>query len=316
VDFLCRGEGEVVIKEVVRALESGEIDQPVAGTTTLLAPDHWAEGQGLEAPRDLDDYPSPFLSGVLDLGQMEEAILLTSRGCPYRCVFCYTPRAFGHRIRYHSVERVLAEMAWLNQRGVERFWLADPSFSFMRERTEELLQGVIARKVRGKIWLETRADLVDADLLKLMAAAGVQSIAFGLESASERVLERLGKGLPPDMVRTAVLMAQKQGLDVELFSQYALPSEGYGDAIKTLEFVKACVPIRGNTNAQQMRLYFGTGIQDQALAMGIIPLDTSRPAYISIGSKYETQWMKRDEIHRIRECWKAASLDGGKRLVS
>lgn len=316
VDYICRGEGEMVIQRVVRALASGETDERVPGTTTRMAPDYWADGPPMEAPENLDAYPSPFLEEALDLQGLEEAILLTSRGCPYGCHFCYTPRAFGRRIRYHSVGRVLEEMAWLNRRGIRRFWLADPSFSVRRDRTEDVLQGIIDRGIRGHIWLETRADLVDAELAALMASAGVRQVAFGLESASERVLQGLGKGLSLSEVREAVTLVQKHGIAVELFSQYGLPRERSEDALRTLEFVKGCVPIRGNTNAQQTRLYFGTQLHDRFEDFGIRPLDQDRPSYISIGSRYETEWMSVAEIHRIRDLWKAASLDGGKRLVS
>ncbi len=316
MDYLCRGEGEVVIQKVVEVMESGQRDEPVPGTTTRLSPDHWAEGGAVDAPEALDTYPSPFLSGVLDQQGLEEAIMLTSRGCPYRCVFCYTPRASGHRVRYHSVERVLEEMRWLHGRGIRRFWLADPSFSFARDRAEELLRGVVEMGIRAGIWLETRADLVDEDLVRLMAMAGVRTLALGLESASDRVLRGLGKGLLPSRVREAVDLARAQGLDVELFSQYGLPGETYEDAVRTLEFVKGCVPVQGNSNAQQMRVYFGTPVHDRFDAFGIRPLDPRRPHYISIGVRYETRWMSSQEIHRVRDLWREASLDGGRRMVS
>lgn len=316
VDYLCRGEGEVVIRELVRALESRKEGRPVPGTTTRLGRDAWAEGELAEAPEDLDEYPSPFLTGSLNISGFEEAILLTSRGCPYGCFFCYTPRAFGKKMRYHSIARVLEEMAWLNRNGIGRFWLADPSFSVQRERTECLLEGILERGIKGRIWLETRADLVDSALLSLMASAGVKLVAFGLESASERVLEGLGKGVSLASIRNAVDLAHRHGLEVELFSQFGLPRERYEDAIETLSFVKGCVPVRGNTNAQQMRLYWGTQVHARYEDFGIRPLDHDRPAYVSIGSRYETEWMSAAEIHRIRDLWHAASQDGGKRMVS
>jgi len=316
VDFLCRGEGEVVVLEVVRALESGRIRGPVPGTTTRVEDDQWEEGEEVRGPEDLDAYPSPFLEGVLELRGLEEAIMLTSRGCPYGCLFCYTPRAFGRKVRYHSVDRVLEEISWLRSRGLERFWLADPSFSFNRSRTVELMERIAARGLRAKFWLETRADLVDEEILDLMARAGVEMVAYGLESASDRVLERIGKGISPGEVKRAVLKTMERGMGVELFSQYGLPGETLRDALNTLEFVRSLVPVRGNTNAQQMRLYFGCPISDDPGSFGIRPLDEKRPPYISVGPRYETEWMTVEDIHKVRDAWKAASLDGGKRLVS
>lgn len=316
VDFICRAEGELVIREVARALEAGPCNRPVAGTTTRLDTDHWEDGEGIQPPEDLDSYPSPFLEQVLDVEGIEEAIMLTSRGCPYRCAFCYTPRAFGRKVRYHSVERVIEEMMWLSRKEVEKFWFADPSFSFNKRRTQELLEGILARGIRARIWLETRADLVDGDLLDLMRRAGVTLIAYGLESASPSVLRRINKDLSLETLKKAIGMTLERGMEVELFSQYGLPGETMEDALQTLEFVRSMVPIKGNTNAQQMRLYFGCPISDEPGNFGIRPLDTTRPPYISIGARYRTDWMTEEEIHKIRDAWKAASMDGGKRLVS
>jgi hypothetical protein len=105
-------------------------------------------------------------------------------------------------------------------------------------------------------------------------------------------------------------------MEVELFSQYGLPRERFEDALQTLDFVRNCVPVQGNTNAQQMRLYFGTPFGDHAGEYGIRPLDQERPPYLSVGSRYETDWMSVEEMHRVRDLWKEASQDGGKRMVS
>jgi radical SAM superfamily enzyme YgiQ (UPF0313 family) len=149
-----------------------------------------------------------------------------------------------------------------------------------------------------------------------MAAAGVGLVAYGLESGSPHVLEGLGKGLSLSRLEKAIRDTRKQGMEVELFSQYGLPGERFDDAMQTLDFVKRSVPVQGNTNAQQMRLYFGTAFGDHPEEYGIRPLDRERPPYLAVGSRYETDWMSLDEIHRVRDRWKAASQDGGKRMVS
>ena len=112
-------------------------------------------------------------------------------------------------------------------------------------------------------------------------------------------------------------MALDAGLDVELFSQYALPHERLEDAMATLQFVKDCgVKIQGNSNAQQMQLYFGSDVCSDYARYGVIPLRESFPPYLSIGTEFETRWMSKREIDEIKAAWKAESLDGGKRVVS
>ena len=76
------------------------------------------------------------------------------------------------------------------------------------------------------------------------------------------------------------------------------------------------VAVRGNTNAQQMQVYFGTRIQEEAGRFGIRPFAESFPEYLSIGSRYETEWMSASDIEEMSRRWKAASEDGGKHIVS
>jgi len=72
----------------------------------------------------------------------------------------------------------------------------------------------------------------------------------------------------------------------------------------------------GNTNSQQMQIYYGTNIARHYEDYNIRPLDNNRPAYLSIGSQYETDYIGRNELHQIQQMWQANSLDGGKRIVS
>lgn len=112
-------------------------------------------------------------------------------------------------------------------------------------------------------------------------------------------------------------MAFAAGLDVELFSQYALPHERFLDAMQTLNFVKESgVKIRGNSNAQQMQIYYGSEIAADPAKFGVKPLRDSFQPCMAIGTEFETEWMTRSEIEKIKAAWKIESLDGGKRVVS
>ncbi len=318
VDCICRSEGEAALAAMAERIRDGG-SWPVPGWSGRGGEGEEAfwEGPDLPVLEDLDQYPSPYLDGTLDPADMEEAILLASRGCPYRCAFCYTPRAFGGRVRSNSLERVLEEIQWLHRHGIRRFWFADPNFTFDPDRVETLLEHLLERGIEARIWLETRADLVDASLLRKMRRAGVHTIAYGLESAADHVRRLIRKPLALDVVERAVRLSQEAGLEVELFCQYGLPGETLEDARGTLEFVRRNkVPIRGNTNAQQMQIYFGTEIGEDPGRFGIRPLRESRPAYLSIGGRYETDRMRAAEIAEIGRLWKACSEDGGKRLVS
>ena len=317
IDLICRAEGEVALLELAGRVKEGQPLIDVPGWSGRGPDDALWDGPPLAPCQDLDAYPSPYLDGTLDPGKMDEAILLASRGCPYKCAFCYTPKAFGKRIRYHSLERVIEELEWIRRRGLQSFWFADPSFTFQADRIHQLFDALLRKGLDMHIWLETRFDLVDEELVKQMKRVGVHTVAYGLESAADHVRTRIGKPLDLDQVVRAIRITQQAGLDVELFSQYGLPGESLEDAQGTLDFVKENgVEVRGNTNAQQMQVYFGTQIQEEAEGFGIKPFEEPFPDYLSIGSRYETEWMKTPEIEEMGRRWKAASDDGGKHIVS
>jgi radical SAM superfamily enzyme YgiQ (UPF0313 family) len=317
VDFLARGEGEAAIATIAEAVQSGNGDQPVPGATRRTSTGRILTGPPVQSAEDLDRYPSPWLSGILDPATKSESIMLTSRGCSHNCVFCYTPAAFDRNIRSHSIDRVLEDISYVASRGNGRIWFADPNFSFSEDRVKGILDGILRRNLKVEMWLETRADMLNSELIRLMKRAGVYLVAMGLESASSNVFPALDKNLEPEKIRQAARLVLDAGLEVELFSQYALPYERMEDALTTLQFVKDCgIKIRGNSNAQQMQLYFGSEISSDYARYGVLPLRDNFPPYLSIGTQFETQWMSKEEIDTVKRAWMAESLDGGKRVVS
>ena len=317
IDYICRSPGEVTLLRVARAVDSGTPFSDLLGASYKDSDGAVYDTPGLDGFTDLDKYPSPYLNDVFDYSGMKEAIMLTSRGCPHHCIYCYTPRAFDHKITFHTIDRVVEEIRWIRKKGITRLWFADPNISFKSDRLIELLDRILKEGIKIEMWLQTRADLVNPELMKKMKKAGVCTIAFGLESASEPVLKRLDKHIAIEKVAEAIRLVQSREIEVELFTIFGLPFETFDDAVKTLEFVKENkVKIMGNTNSQQMQIYFGTDMARHYKDYNIRPLNTNRPAYLSIGSQYETEHMRSNEIREIQKLWKANSLDGGKRIVS
>jgi radical SAM superfamily enzyme YgiQ (UPF0313 family) len=317
IDYICRSSGEVTLLGIAQAIENGTPFSNLLGVSYKDSGNAVMDTGDLGGFEDLDDYPSPYLNDVFDYSTMREAIMLTSRGCPHHCIFCYTPRAFKHKVRFHSVDRVVEDIKWIRKKGVRRLWFADPNISYKWARVQELLDRISTEGLGAEMWLQTRADLVNPEMMKMMKQAGVSTIAFGLESASERVLPKLDKHVSIEKVAEAIRLAQSQGIEVELFTIFGLPYETFEDAVKTLEFVKKNkVKIMGNTNAQQMQIYFGTHMARHYEAYNIRLLNARRPTYLSIGSQYETDHMTHGEMKKVQDLWRAHSLDRGRRIVS
>ena len=303
-DIFCRGEGETVMLRLAQALRDGQDLATVPGICFLTngCPVETEKATGLV---DLDELPSPYLEDVFVLEGMERVILLSSRGCTSPCTFCYTTRASGRQVRFHSLDRVIAEMRHLKAKGIVDFWFADPNFAYSRERLVALLERIIAEVPGVKFWCQTRYNLIDPALLDLLQRAGAHTIAFGLESADRDVLRNIKKGLDPDRLSETIRLVQQAGIQVELFTLFGLPGETISQAIRTLDYVKAHdVAVDGNSISQQLHIFHGTPISEAPAAHGINPLPMTKPSYLAICRDFETATMGREDIRRMGLLWR------------
>ncbi|MCA1960656.1 MAG: radical SAM protein [Desulfomonile sp.] len=308
VDALVRSDGEIVMPAMARALAAGESLESVPGITCRCGGGILDTDPGLETPLDLDAYPSPYLTDLLNLEGKETAILLSSRGCSHACWFCITPHICKGRVRFHSVARIVDEMESLAARGIQRFWFADPNFTEDRARTEALLQEKMHRGIATPFWFQTRTDLIDPALLEKLQAAGADTVAFGLESGSPGVLARTNKRILLEQIRENVAAAQALGMETELFTIFGLPGETVDDARETLEFVRSLgIPVHSNSGSQQMQLYFGSVYAKNPERFGFKALPGYRPSYLSVGDEYETESMTRSDIKKVRDMWTLAN---------
>jgi radical SAM superfamily enzyme YgiQ (UPF0313 family) len=205
--------------------------------------------------RSLDELPSPYQQGIIataDVGY------LTSRGCNQHCTFCSFAAISRRKVHYHGVERVLEDLAAFKavvdrvERRRSTVSIFDDAFSLAPERARMLCEGIVRRGLQMPFDCETRADRVDADLLRLMKRAGFVSVAFGVESAVPRILRAIGKVQDPetnddpeleaerawlDAVRTAVAAAKDAGLTPTVSVIGGLPGETADDFRATLAFV-------------------------------------------------------------------------------
>ncbi len=308
IDFLVHGEGEPVFLNLVNSIKNGIPFSSVAGLSGRENGAVFNNAEGPVLTNDLDVYPSPYLTQILNVQGKDTAILLSSRGCRHNCLFCITPGVCKGRIRYHSVSRVLEEMGVLSELGIQRFWFADPNFTENKERTLELLNEKKRLGINTPFWLQTRSDLVDEEILDSLKAAGADTVAFGLESGSPEVLKRTKKGILLERVKENIAYAQSIGLETELFTIFGLPGETIDDARATISFVKSLnVPVESNSGSQQMQLYFGSTYERNCRDYGYRPIEKWRPGYLSVGDQYETDSMDSQNIKKVRNLWALAN---------
>lgn len=168
--------------------------------------------------------------------------LMTSRGCPYRCSYCQPTLAlvFGKKVRRRSVENVIAELKELKEKyGINAFNFDDDTFNVDKEWVKDLCRRMIEEKLNLTWGCLTRANLVDRELFAAMKEAGLRKVFFGVESASQRVLDEVfQKGITIAQVKNAVEVLNSLGLKVQCFFMLGAPTETREEINTTIRFAR------------------------------------------------------------------------------
>lgn len=162
------------------------------------------------------------------------ANMITVRGCPAACTFCHI-----HRIPFsaRSAAGVVEEMVLCHQRfGVNEFEIFDPSFTMRRRRTLEICDGLIQHDLGVHFAVRARVDQVDPELLQRMYRAGCRRILYGMETGSQRLLDRMKKGITLDQIRQTIRWTQDAGILVIGFFLIGAPGETWQTVEETIDF--------------------------------------------------------------------------------
>ncbi|MFQ5698374.1 MAG: B12-binding domain-containing radical SAM protein [Myxococcota bacterium] len=200
--------------------------------------------------RDLDQLPYPDrrslpidyiesmpldVPAVLSLDRF--CTMQTSRGCPYPCVYCDIPALTNGKWRCRSPEHVLGEMQELDDLGYRSIYLTDDHFLLKRNRIREICQGIIDRKLEFRWGCEGRVDSVAIDQFPIMAQANCGFLAFGIESGSQNVLERLKKMQTLEQIEHGVREAKRHGITTAHgFFLVGSPDETEAEILQSFRF--------------------------------------------------------------------------------
>lgn len=222
-DFVVRGEGELALPALVRALELGGDDRRLAEVPGLTwrATDGRISHNPLSAPVDLAELPAPdwtlVRAGVGRDGRVGSGSIpiQTSRGCPYNCTFCSVTSVFGRRMRYESAASVVERVRAVGNRRCYVFFY-DDNFAVSRDRVGEICEGLLDAGLTRLRWMaQVRADVArDPELLGLMRRAGAHTFFVGLESAHPEVLAAARKRQRIEEVREHLRRIRRTGIRV------------------------------------------------------------------------------------------------------
>ena len=253
IDFAVMGEGERAITQLANALVNGDLKQATSVAGVVCRDKNG--GYIHNAPafiENMDEIPFP-ARHLLPLEQYDRTIefldakpadvMSISRGCVFNCGFCETRKLWGNICRGFSPQRVLDEIQDLQKRfGTKGIYFINDNFTLRKEKTKELCNLMIENKLNLEWVCDTRVDLVDDELLGLMSKAGCKVIWFGVESGSQKVLQRIGRNTTPEQVEMAFKLCKKNGIKTACSFMIGLPDETLANMEVSLKFAKKLSP--------------------------------------------------------------------------
>lgn len=234
------GECEQSFSEFVSRIEANQDVHNVPGIVCRNRSQNGFVITPIRIIGNLDLLPLPNFE-VVDIFQPENFRypLLTSRGCPYLCIYCCVGLISSKKWRARSPEKIIEELQWAKKRyQIKNFEILDDNFTFQSDRAKAFCRLLIEKKL-GLQWYchnGIRADKFDLELARLMRKAGCTSVALGIESGDKEIFNSLKKGENLEDIIRAVEIIKKVGMRVVGYFIIGLPGDSLEGIQRTIQF--------------------------------------------------------------------------------
>jgi len=288
LDFAVVGEGEETLAELAAggwedpAAVKGLVYRNGGGAAvfsgrrgTALALDNLP----FPAYDKLEGFPRAYTLPIFNYPRTPNATCISSRGCPYACSYC-DRSVFGRGFRYNSADYMLEHVRFLHRRfGVRHLNFYDDNFTFHRKRIEDFADRLAAGGLGITFNCAARAEHLDADLLRLLKAAGCWMISLGIESGDPGLLAQHRQHADLDVLREKIFLIKRAGIRVKGLLMMGLPGESEASIRRSMDYV------------------FGLPIDDLNLAK-FTPFPGS-PLYETVRDRgaFDEDWEKMDCMH-------------------
>jgi anaerobic magnesium-protoporphyrin IX monomethyl ester cyclase len=234
VDAVLRGEGECSLMELYRCVKEHRNFTHIAGLSyrregrVASNPIEIVGGDDAFAPFPYHRFPRPY-----DVG-----FIVTSRGCPYQCIFCSNRLTTGLKYRFREPAASVEELERLLVDFHQRYVIfLDDNFCVSRPRIHALIDEIKKRGLHRKMSFsfQGRADSVDEPLMRELYDAGFHSVSFGIETASEKIMKGIKKGETVAECVSALKMAKRLGYCTSSVFIFGLPEETFQDRMAAVE---------------------------------------------------------------------------------
>jgi radical SAM superfamily enzyme YgiQ (UPF0313 family) len=240
IDFVIAGEGERPFTQLVRALDQGASPEQLDAIPGL----GWKDEQPHLSPQrdyvtQLDELPFParhlieldHYSHMIGKGK-RIATIQSSRGCPAACTFCDIRKT---RFRERSPENVRAEILELVERGVDDLFFVDDTITINKKRMFALCELLSTQGPKINFKISARVDTVNPELLAALKRAGCYRIHYGVESATQRLLDYMEKGSNLNKIRRAFQWTREAGIGSFAYMMIGIPTETYAEMMASVD---------------------------------------------------------------------------------
>ncbi len=311
IDFGVVGEGEVAFCRLMEHIHAGTAQlEEIAGLCY-----RGKDGRIVIRPsaliENLDELPYPDYD-LIDIDVYRHflpetplyrryALLNTSRGCPYKCVYCH--RIMQKRFRRRSAQNVVDEIAHMNQHhGIKDFLVIDDAFANDIRRGIRIFDLIVQKGLDVNFFFSNglRGDVVTREFVDAMVDAGTVQVVYAPETGSPRLQKYLKKYMNLEKLAATIEYTISKGIIVDVFSMVGFPTETEEEARATLEFVLQ-FPGLCYVMYFAVRFFKGTELYDWAVEAGLSPDELARDesfSYHQVGQLRD--FLTPETIHDLR----------------
>ena len=305
LDVIVIGEGERTLVELIRAAAENDGWDRIHGIAYRRESDVCFTAKR-EAIRDLDALPIPARQ-LLPLGRYRALgmpiTMTTSRGCPFKCIFCVGRKMVGAKVRYRSPAKVVDELEYLTTLNFHQINIADDLFTANKNHCLAVCDEILKRNLKLKWTSFARVDTVSEEILTKMKAAGCSAVSFGVESANPEILKTIKKGITLEQVIDAVRTCTRAGVIPHASFILGLPGETPKTIKKTMAFGKQLKDLGVSFGFHLLAPFPGTEVREKSGKFGIHILTNDWTRYHANRAIVETPAVNREILDNIVIEW-------------
>lgn len=281
-DYTVSGEGEGSVPLLVEAVLDGRVECSVNTGFVFGIQGVYKSGQKKSVetnilprscPVELEKLSSPYLNGLLDGRKFGGVLWELARGCPFKCSYCYESKG-EKKIRYFSEERIEKELDLFARQKIPQVFVLDPTYNADKKRAVELLN-LIRRKTPDTFYyFEARAEFIDREMAKAFASLPC-CLQIGLQSADEKVLANVHRGLNKKVFTRNIGILNEEGVVFGFDLIYGLPGDTLQGFKRSIDFALSLYP--NNLELFCLSILPGTQLHEDAESFGMEW--NSKPAY-------------------------------------